>query len=268
MFVTMNTIISSVARKSITTVFRRKFGIHNKLQSNVKEPPVQVANPFCLKPLEYDSHTLRKHDNLRRQRLYEFGLYVAACMPKYVQKIQMQHTDELEILVVPDGLFHILSFLCHHQHACFSVCSCVTAIDVPSRTFRFEVVYCLLSLRFGERARVKTYTDELTPLHSAYGLWKSCNFWEREVYDMFGVVFSHHPDLRRILTDYGFKGHPLRKDFPLVGYTEVRYDDELKKIVYEPVEFAQEMRSYQLQSPWNYYNNFHEGYNSPLPQGK
>ncbi|CAG4979154.1 unnamed protein product [Parnassius apollo] len=188
-------------------------------------------------------------------------------MPKFVQKVQMQHTDELEILVAPEGLFPVLSFMNLHQHACFNQCSSATAIDVPSRVYRFEVVYNILSLRFGERARVKTYTDEVTPLRSAYELWKGCNWQEREIYDMFGIIFTHHPDLRRILTDYGFKGHPLRKDFPLVGYTEVRYDDGLKKLVYEPVEYAQEMRSYQLNSPWNYLKTFHEEYNAaPVPK--
>ncbi|KAJ0182599.1 hypothetical protein K1T71_001968 [Dendrolimus kikuchii] len=257
-------IVSTIVRKTLPLVFNRQFHAQNVLRQD-KKPSVQVGKPFCLEPIENESHTLRKHNNARRQRLYEFGLYVAACMPKYVQKVQMQHTDELEILVAPEGMFQVLSFMCHHQHACYNVCSAATAIDVPSRNFRFEVVYCLLSLRFGERARVKTYTDELTPLHSAYSLWRVCNYFEREIYDMFGIVFSHHPDLRRILTDYGFTGHPLRKDFPLVGYTEVRYDDELKKIVYEPVEFAQEMRHYQLESPWNYLKNFHEGYNTPKP---
>lgn len=257
----------SFARKTVSSTFRRKFHASQSFLTNGGEN-LTLGNPFCLGTIDPKSHTLRKHNPIQRQRLYEFGLYTAACMPKYVQMIQMQHSDELEILVVPDGLFQVLSFLSHHQHACFNQCSATTAIDVPSREFRFEVVYCLLSMRYGERVRVKTYTDDLTPLHSASSLWKVCNWFEREVYDMFGVVFSHHPDLRRILTDYGFNGHPLRKDFPLVGYTEVRYDDELKKLVYEPVEYAQEMRRYQLESPWNYLKNFHEGYNAPLPPPK
>ncbi|KAM3967641.1 NADH dehydrogenase [ubiquinone] iron-sulfur protein 3, mitochondrial [Aphomia sociella] len=256
-------ILSSCAKRSVSTLFNRYFYTSSFLNQHNQ---IEAGNQFCLEPLEYESHTLRKHDNYQRQRLYEFGLYVAACMPKYVQKVQMQHNDELEILVAPEGMFPVLSFMCHHQHACFNACSAATAIDVPSREYRFEVIYCILSLRFGQRARVKTYTDELTPLHSANSIWRVCNHFEREIYDMFGIVFTHHPDLRRILTDYGFTGHPLRKDFPLVGYTEVRYDDELKKIVYEPVEFAQEYRSYKLESPWNYSANFHEGYNNPLPE--
>lgn len=253
-------------KKILPNISNRYFHASHYLTCEEKGTDVQIGDPFCLKPIEYESHTLRKHDNFRRQRLYEFGLYVAACMPKFVQKIQIQHTDELEILTSPEGLFPVLSFMAHHQHACFNQCSYATAIDVPSREYRFEIAYCLLSMRFGERARVKSYTDEVTPFHSAYSLWGNCNWLEREIYDMFGIIFTNHPDLRRILTDYGFVGHPLRKDFPLTGYIEVRYDDELKKIVYEPVEFAQEMRNYQLNSPWNYSSHFHEGYNCPVPE--
>lgn len=257
--------IFSFTKRTISSIFKRKLHVSRVLSESTD---VEAKNPFCLQPLEYESHTLRKHDNPKRQKLYEFGLYTAACMPKYVQKIQMQHTDELEILVAPEGLNPVLQFLFNHQLACFTICSAATAIDVPSRVFRFEVVYCILSMRFMSRARVKTYTDELTPLHSAFNLYKVCRPFEREIYDFFGIVFSHHPDLRRILTDYGFTGHPLRKDFPLVGYTEVRYDDELKKLVYEPVEFAQEMRSFDLKSPWTYMENFHAGYNAPFKPPK
>lgn len=262
----MYRILYSSIKQHLPTIIKRKLYAGDTLFNKKCNVQVNQDDSLRLKPIENKAYTLRKHNNPRRQKLYEFGLYVAACMPKYVQNIQMQHCDQLEILVAPEGIFPVLSFLCHHQHACFNCCSAVTAIDVPSREFRFEVVYMLLSLRFGERARVKTYTDELTPLRSAYDLWKVCNVWEREVYDMFGVIFTHHPDLRRILTDYGFAGHPLRKDFPMVGYTELRYDDELKKIVYEPVEYAQEFRRYQLESPWNYFKNFHETYNNPPPE--
>lgn len=258
--------LSKIIQRNLP-LHRRFFHLDRSLRDQKKDQ-VEIKNPFCLEPIEYESRTLRKHDNDRRQRLYEFGLYVAACMPKFVQKIQLQHTDELEILCAPEGFFPVLTFMALHQNACFYQCSSATAIDVPSRVFRFEVLYNILSLRFGARARVKSYTDEVTPVHSAYSLWKSCNWYEREIYDMFGVIFTNHPDLRRILTDYGFDGHPLRKDFPLIGYTELRYDDELKKIVYEPLEYAQELRTFQLQSPWTYHENFHEGYNTPTPPPK
>ncbi|XP_035448620.1 NADH dehydrogenase [ubiquinone] iron-sulfur protein 3, mitochondrial-like [Spodoptera frugiperda] len=260
----MNYILSGLINKNVTKILKRN--IYTQLSPLKKN--VQVKDPFFIEPIEYDSLTLRKHDNPRRQMLYEFGIYVATCLPKYVQKVQLQHTDELEILVAPAGMYQVLSFLALHQHACFGQCSSATAIDVPGRQYRFEVEYDLLSFRYSERVRVKTYTDELTPLKSAYGIWKACQWYEREIYDMYGVVFTHHPDLRRLLTDYGFTGHPLRKDFPLVGYIEIRYDDELKKIVYEPVEYAQEARKFELQTPWHYLNKFHEGYDQEPPPAK
>ena len=123
-------------------------------------------------------------------------------------------------------------------------------MDVPTRVYRFEVIYHLLSLRYNSRVRVRTYTDELTPIDSICELYKGANWFEREVWDMFGVFFRNHPDLRRILTDYGFDGHPFRKDFPLSGYHELRYDDELQRIVQEPLELTQEFRRFTLESPW------------------
>ena len=143
--------------------------------------------------------------------------------------------------------------------------------------FRFEIVYNLLSLRFNSRVRVKTYTDELTPIESVNDIFKAANWNEREIWDMFGVYFTNHPDLRRILTDYGFEGHPLRKDFPLSGYVECRYDDELRRVVQvlslspsqylyypshcilqEPVELAQEYRKFDLAAPWEQFPAFRE----------
>lgn len=257
----MKYLLSKLVKTNLTRILARK--IHTSVSVLDNKTEVQVEDPFYIEPIEQPHHTLRCHDNERRQRLYEFGIYVATCMPKYVQKVQMQQTDELEILVAPAGMFQVMNFMRLHHHACFAQCSSATAIDVPSRQYRFEVSYDLLSFRFSERARLKTYTDELTPLHSGFDVWKGCNWYEREIYDMFGVVFTHHPDLRRILTDYGFTGHPLRKDFPLVGYIEVRYDDELKKLVYEPMEYPQEARQYELQTPWHYLNKFHAPYDEP-----
>ncbi|XP_072786015.1 NADH dehydrogenase [ubiquinone] iron-sulfur protein 3, mitochondrial isoform X2 [Taeniopygia guttata] len=121
---------------------------------------------------------------------------------------------------------------------------------LPKYIQQVQIVYNLLSLRFNSRIRVKTYTDELTPIDSAVPVHKAANWYEREVWDMYGVFFANHPDLRRILTDYGFEGHPFRKDFPLSGYVEVRYDDEVKRVVAEPVELAQEFRKFDLNSPW------------------
>ena len=121
----------------------------------------------------------------------------------------------------------------------------ITAVDYPTRANRFEVVYNLLSVRHNSRIRVKTYADEATPVPSITSLYDGAMWYEREVYDLFGVFFSGHPDLRRLMTDYGFDGHPLRKDFPLTGYTEIRYDEEKKRIVTEPLELTQAFRNFE-----------------------
>ena len=126
----------------------------------------------------------------------------------------------------------------------------VTAVDYPERDERFEVVYHLLSLKHNQRVRVKLAADEETPVPSVTEVFNSANWLEREAWDMYGIYFSGHPDLRRLLTDYGFEGHPLRKDFPLTGYVEVRYDEDQKRVVYEPVKLSQEFRSFDFMSPW------------------
>jgi len=126
----------------------------------------------------------------------------------------------------------------------------IAGVDYPERPERFEVVYCLLSLTRNHRLHVHVTTDEKTPVPSVTGLWPVAGWLEREVYDMYGVGFAGNPDLRRILTDYGFEGHPLRKDFPLTGYVELRYDEEQKRVVYEPVKLKQEFRTFDFASPW------------------
>jgi len=131
------------------------------------------------------------------------------------------------------------------------VLTAITGTDYPERIDRFEVSYELLSLKFNNRLRVKTSINEVGSLESITKVYNSANWWEREVWDMFGIFFSNHPDLRRILTDYGFEGYPLRKDFPLSGYVEVRYDDTVKRVVCEPLELAQEFRSFNFESPWS-----------------
>ena len=126
----------------------------------------------------------------------------------------------------------------------------VTAVDWPARSPRFDVVYHLLSIRLNQRVRVAVTTDEETPVPSVSEVYSVANWFERETWDMYGIMFSGHPDLRRILTDYGFEGHPLRKDFPLTGHVEVRYDDEQKRVIYEPVTLTQEFRRFDFMSPW------------------
>jgi len=203
--------------------------------------------------------TVRKAmDPVARQNLTDFGQYVAECMPKYVQKVQLTAGDELEILIAPEGVLPVITFLKDHHNAQFASLADICGLDMPTREYRFEIVYNLLSLRYNSRIRVKTYTDELTPIDSINSVFAAANWYEREIWDMFGVFFTNHPDLRRILTDYGFEGHPLRKDFPLSGYLEVRWDDEAKRVVQEPVELAQEFRKFDLAAPWEQFPNFRE----------
>ncbi|XP_044732461.1 NADH dehydrogenase [ubiquinone] iron-sulfur protein 3, mitochondrial [Chrysoperla carnea] len=211
--------------------------------------------------------TVRKPDLTARSQLTEFGQYVAECLPKYVEKVQLTSGDELEVLIIPDGVTPVLQFLKDHHNAQFASLVDITAIDVPCRQNRFEIIYNLLSLRYNSRIRVKTYADELTPIDSVCDVYKAANWYEREVWDMYGVFFANHPDLRRILTDYGFEGHPFRKDFPLSGYVEVRYDDEKKRIVLEPLELAQEFRRFELAAPWEQFPNFRNAGTTEVPIG-
>lgn len=202
--------------------------------------------------------TVRKFDAVQRSQLKDFGKYVAECLPRYIQKVQITSGDELELLIPPEGVLPVLQFLKDHHNAQFANLVDIAGMDVPSRQKRFEIIYNLLSLRFNSRIRVKTYTDELTPIESANDIFKAANWYEREIWDMFGVFFANHPDLRRILTDYGFEGHPFRRDFPLSGYVEVRYDDEKKRVVVEPLELAQEFRKFELSAPWEQFPNFRQ----------
>ncbi len=157
---------------------------------------------------------------------------------------------ELTIEVPRDQIIKTLKFLRDDGRCRFEVLIDLCGVDWPARTERFDVVYHLLSPRTNQRIRVKTTTDEATPVASACEVFSAANWYEREAYDMYGILFSGHPDLRRLLTDYGFQGHPLRKDFPLTGYVEVRYDDEKKRVVYEPVKLTQEFRAFDFESPW------------------
>lgn len=151
----------------------------------------------------------------------------------------------MTIYIPPAGVIPTFTFLKYHTAAEYTQISDITAVDYPTKDQRFEVVYNMLSIRHNSRLRVKTYADEATPVPSLCDLYDGANWYEREVYDLFGVFFTGHPDLRRIMTDYGFDGHPLRKDFPMTGYTEIRYDEEKKRIVVEPLEMTQAFRNFR-----------------------
>jgi NADH-quinone oxidoreductase subunit C len=163
--------------------------------------------------------------------------------------------DELTIIADREKIQSVLQFLRDDKECKFQLLMDVCGVDYPDRVRpedggRFEVVYNLLSMRHNHRVRVKIGADEDTLVPSAIGVYPSANWFEREVFDMYGVYFDGHPDLRRILTDYGFEGHPQRKDFPLTGYVELRYDEELKRVVYEPVKLQQDFRVFDNLSPW------------------
>jgi NADH-quinone oxidoreductase subunit C len=147
-------------------------------------------------------------------------------------------------------IVRVMQFLRDDDRCMFWCIIDITAVDWPEREKRFDVVYHLLSPKRNQRIRVKVETDEVTPVPSIISVYRGADWFEREAYDLYGVLFSGHPDLRRLLTDYGFEGHPLRKDFPLTGFVEVRWDDELKRVVYDPVRLAQEFRNFDFLSPW------------------
>jgi NADH-quinone oxidoreductase subunit C len=156
----------------------------------------------------------------------------------------------LTISAKAGDLVKVATFLRDYERCQFWSIIDITAVDWPGRERRFDVVYHFLSPKQNRRVRVKIEVDETTPVPSIIGVFPGANWFERETYDLYGVLFTGHPDMRRLLTDYGFEGHPLRKDFPLTGFVELRYDDEQKRVVYEPVRLAQEFRNFDFLSPW------------------
>lgn len=175
---------------------------------------------------------------------------IIVSIPSLVNKVQFSRTGEVTITVPSESVYEFLSYIESHTNLQMKMLVDLTAVDYPAREKRFEVVYHLLSLQFNTRLRVKTEIDETTALPSVERLFKASNWFEREVWDLFGIYFSNHSDLRRILTDYGFEGHPLRKDFPLSGYIEARYDEGEKRVLLEPIELAQEFRFFEFANPW------------------
>ena len=158
--------------------------------------------------------------------------------------------DELTLVVQGGAIARVLTFLRDEPSLLFRELIDLCGVDYPERERRFEVVYHLLSMHHNARIRVKVETDEATPVPSIVGVFPTAGWFEREAWDMYGILFSDHPDLRRLLTDYGFEGFPLRKDFPLTGYVEMRYDEEQKRVIYEPVKLRQDFRSWDFLSPW------------------
>jgi len=181
--------------------------------------------------------------------LSELGETIAAALTSDVISTDVTH-GELVIQARADNLPSVMKHLRDDQQCLFKILIDITAVDWPERGQRFEVVYNLLSIKHNQRVRIKAAVAEDILVPSICGIYRAAGWFEREVWDMFGIMFSDHPDLRRILTDYGFEGHPLRKDFPTTGYVELRYDDEQKRVVYEPVSLPQEFRRFDFMSPW------------------
>jgi NADH-quinone oxidoreductase subunit C len=174
---------------------------------------------------------------------------LATALPDAVRGHEIHH-GELSVRVARETVLDVLSYLRDDGQCRFTVLCDICGVDYPDRPERFEVVYNLLSMSQNLRVRLMLETDEEQPVPSAVGVFSAAGWWEREAWDLYGIYFSDHPDLRRILTDYGFDGHPLRKDFPLTGYVELRYDEDQKRVVYEPVKLKQEFRSFDFLSPW------------------
>jgi NADH-quinone oxidoreductase subunit C len=179
----------------------------------------------------------------------EMVRHIADVLGPRLEDHTIEH-GELTIRAPAAEIVNVLRFLRDDRSLQFVCIIDICGVDWPERPQRFDVVYHLLSPRHNARIRVKVATDEVTPVPSATAVYPGADWYEREAYDLYGILFAGHPDLRRILTDYGFQGHPLRRDFPLTGFVEVRYDDEQKRVVYEPVNLQQEYRSFDFLSPW------------------
>ena len=183
------------------------------------------------------------------QAMQELGALIAAKRPDCVLAYDVSF-DELNIDVVPSNIVGLIEFLKSDRSCRFSSLVDITAVDYPGHEKRFKVVYHLLSMYQNHRVRLRMWVCEEDFVASIIEVHPSANWFEREIFDMFGILFTGHPDLRRLLTDYGFRGHPLRKDFPTTGYTELRYDEAEKRVVYEPVSLVQEYRQFDFMSPW------------------
>jgi len=183
------------------------------------------------------------------ESLRELGEHIAEELKDAVTRFSVAF-DELTIEVPASRIVEVLTMLRDDAACRFSVLIDICGVDYPERQRRFDVVYHLLSMHQNQRVRVKAETDEATPVPSCVSVYPAADWFEREAFDMFGIFFSDHPDLRRLLTDYGFVGHPFRKDFPLTGYVEVRWDEVEKRVVNEPVKLVQDFRSFDFMSPW------------------
>jgi NADH-quinone oxidoreductase subunit C len=189
------------------------------------------------------------HDEAQDQNLLDLQDVIADGLGNAILRYELKF-DQLTLYVDDAQIIRVLTFLRDHPQCLFINFTDLSAVDWPARKNRFDVVYHLLSPSQNLRIRIKLEANEHHPVPSIVDVFPAAEWYEREAYDMYGVLFSGHPDLRRLLTDYGFEGHPMRKDFPLTGFVEVRYDDDLKKVVYDKVKLNQEFRDFDFTSPW------------------
>jgi NADH-quinone oxidoreductase subunit C len=194
--------------------------------------------------------TFSPSEKIMTEELKELGKYIETSLAPDAKVSSAVVFDCLVLTANYHSISLILSFLRDDARCQFKALMDITAVDYPEREKRFEVVYNLLSIRYNHRIIVKVSLAENELIPTSVNIFSSANWFEREVWDMYGIYFANHPDLRRILTDYGFSGHPQRKDFPLTGYTEVRYSEEKKRVIYEPVKLPQEFRTFDFASPW------------------
>nr|YP_006280855.1 NADH dehydrogenase subunit 9 [Cyanophora paradoxa]ADW79209.1 NADH dehydrogenase subunit 9 [Cyanophora paradoxa] len=186
---------------------------------------------------------------LQKFSLKHFSQLITKIIPRLIKDVFIIN-NELILIVENNNLNSTLFFLKYHTYTQYKVLCDITAVDFLDRIERFEVVYQFLSVSYASRLRIKVNLKETELINSISMLYPCANWYEREIWDLFGIFFMNHPDLRRILTDYGFEGHPLKKDFPLSGYLEVRYDDIVKQVICEPVDITQEFRNFNFSSPW------------------
>jgi NADH/F420H2 dehydrogenase subunit C len=171
-----------------------------------------------------------------------------------ILRFELYNEEEAVFLTLTNSIVNVMQILKNHFNYQFKVLTCISGVDYPENLYRFQVVYDLLSIHYNGRVRIKILTDELTPINSIQKVFPAAGWWESEIFDMYGIFFLNHLSLTRLLTDYGFQGYPLRKDFPLSGYTEARYNVIKNRVVYENVELAQEYRTFEFISPWEVFN--------------
>ena len=188
-------------------------------------------------------------ETIQPEALQQLRAHVTDALGEAVRSSQIV-LGELSVHVERESIVEVATFLRDDERCRFISIVDICGVDYPERAERFDVVYHFLSPHLNHRIRLRVHADDEEPVPSITGVFPGANWFEREAYDLYGILFSGHPDLRRILTDYGFDGHPLRKDFPLTGFVEVRYDEERKRVVYEPVKLPQEFRSFDFISPW------------------